>query len=198
MAGRKAEVIRKTKETDIKLTVDLDLKGIKPEISTGVPFFDHMLYSMSYHGGFFLKIDAAGDIEVDPHHLVEDTGLVLGEAFRQAAEKGGPLSRFGHFIVPMDDSLSEVTVDACGRPYLVYRAEYPQQLAGNFDLSLVKEFMKAFSDRAGLNLHAECRYGENGHHMVEALFKALGKALGHAYALSGSIEELSTKGTLSK
>jgi len=153
---------------------------------------------MAFHGGFYLKIDASGDIDVDPHHLVEDTGLVLGDAFRKAAKTGPALARFGHFLVPMDDSLSEATIDASGRPYLVYKADYPQNNAGNFDIFLLKEFLKAFSDRGGITLHAECRYGENSHHMAEALFKAIGKALGQAYKPAKGERVLSTKGTLSK
>lgn len=197
MESRQSEITRTTKETDIKISLNLD-SSEAPEISTSVPFFDHILYSMAFHGGFFLKIDATGDIDVDPHHLVEDTGLVLGDAFKEAASKGPALARFGHFIVPMDDSLSEATVDASGRPYLVYRAEYPQSTVGTFDIFLIKEFLKAFTDRAGLTLHAECRYGENSHHMVESLFKAAGKALGRAYRPSSDDKVLSTKGTLSK
>lgn len=197
MEQRKAEVERNTKETKIKINLNLDSADI-PVINTGLPFFEHILYSMSFHGGFFLKIEASGDIEVDPHHLVEDTGLVLGDAFKAAAQTGGPLCRFGHFIIPMDDSLAEVTIDACGRPYLVYKADYPQPNAGDFDIFLLKEFLKAFSDRAELNLHAECRYGENSHHMAEAVFKALGRALGQAYKKSDDNQTKSTKGTLSK
>jgi imidazoleglycerol-phosphate dehydratase len=197
MEPRKAELERKTKETNIRISLNLDSTAT-PEINTSLPFFDHILYSMSFHGGFFLKIDATGDIEVDPHHLVEDTGLVLGDAFKTAADIGGPLCRFGHFIIPMDDSLAEVTIDACGRPYLVYRADYPQDKAGNFEVFLLKEFLKAFSDRAGLNLHAECRYGENSHHMAEAIFKAMGRALGQAYKRAVGDKILSTKGSLSK
>ena len=195
MAGRKAEVVRKTKETDISIIVDPD-SNAEPEISTSLPFFDHILYSMAFHGGFFLKIEASGDIDVDPHHLVEDTGLVLGDAFKKAAAAGPSLCRFGHFIVPMDDSLSEVTLDAAGRPYLVYRADYPQSRAGNFDVFLLRDFLKSFSDRAGLTLHAECRYGENSHHMAESLFKALGKALGQAYRPADDGKIRSTKGSL--
>ncbi|MDC7228218.1 MAG: imidazoleglycerol-phosphate dehydratase HisB [Spirochaetales bacterium] len=197
MEPRKAEITRNTKETRINIKLDLD-SSEKPEINTGLPFFDHILYSMSFHGGFFLRVDASGDIEVDPHHLVEDTGLVLGDAFKSAAEKGEALVRFGHAIIPMDDSLAEATIDACGRPFLVYRAEYPQENAGTFYVFLLKEFLKAFSDRAGLNLHLECRYGENSHHMAEALFKSMGKALGQAYKQASNGEVLSTKGTLSK
>ena len=124
-------------------------------------------------------------IDVDPHHLVEDIGLVLGDAFAEIRKAGGPQKRFGHFIIPMDEALSEVTIDAAGRPYLVYKAEYPQERAGNFDLSLIREFLLALSTRGGMNIHADCRYGENSHHMAEALFKALGKALGQAFFLGG-------------
>ena len=195
MAGRKAEIARKTRETDIKITIDLDSR-VEPQIHTSLPFLNHILYSMAFHGGFYLKIDASGDIEVDPHHLIEDTGLVLGSAFSEAASKGPSIARFGHYIIPMDDSLSEVTVDASGRPYLVYRADYPQPNAGTFDIFLLKDFLKAFSDRGGITLHAECRYGENSHHMAESLFKALGKALGQAYKPAENNEIRSTKGLL--
>lgn len=195
MAERKSEIIRKTKETDIRLELNLG-SSVIPQISTGLPFFDHILYSMAFHGGFFLRIEATGDIDVDPHHLVEDTGLVFGEALKQAAEKSTAINRFGHFIIPMDASLSEATIDVCGRPNLVYRADYPQTHAGDFDISLIREFLKALTDRAGMTLHAECRYGENSHHMVEALFKAIGKSIGQAYTPhEGGI--LSTKGSLS-
>ena len=197
MDERKAVESRKTKETSIEVTINLDSRSV-PEINTSLPFFDHILYSMAFHGGFYLKIDASGDIDVDPHHLVEDTGLVLGSAMKKAAEQGPAVARFGHFIVPMDDALSEVTIDACGRPYFVYRADYPQPAAGSFDISLLREFLKALSDRAGLNLHAECRYGENSHHMAEALFKALGRSLGQAYKINDEGAVRSTKGTLSK
>lgn len=196
MAERKAELKRTTKETDISVEINLDSSS-EPQISTGLPFFDHILFSMSFHGGFSLKISAKGDIEVDPHHLVEDTGLVMGDVLKAAGAAGGATARFGHFIVPMDDSLAEVTLDACGRPYLVYRADYPQPKAGDFDIFLIKEFLKALSDRGGLNLHAECRYGENSHHMAEALFKALGKAVAQAYRLIDGETVRSTKGTLS-
>ncbi len=195
MEQRTAKVDRKTKETDISIELNLDSKDL-PEIQTSLPFFDHILYSMSFHGGFYLKINASGDIEVDPHHLVEDVGLVLGEALKKAAEAGAAINRFGHFIIPMDDSLSEVTIDAGGRPYLVYKADYPQPKAGDFDIFLIKEFLKALSDRAGMNLHAECRYGENSHHMAEALFKAFGKSISKAYSPVSDKQIRSTKGTL--
>jgi len=187
---------RKTKETQIVLTLDLDTKDA-PKIHTGVPFFDHMLTAFSFHGGFSLEVDAQGDLDVDAHHLVEDTGLVLGEAFKKAQEARGGVVRYGHSVIPMDEALSEVIVDACGRAYWVYEAAFPQSHAGTFDLSLVREFLIAFTNRAQVNLHAHCRYGANGHHMVEALFKALGKALAQAYApREGGNAAMSTKGVI--
>ncbi|MBT3273917.1 MAG: imidazoleglycerol-phosphate dehydratase HisB, partial [Spirochaetales bacterium] len=132
---------------------------------------------------------------VDPHHLVEDTGLVLGEALSKTTKALGTIHRYGHAVVPMDDALSEVTVDACGRPYLEYRAVYPQNRSGDFDMWLIREFLLALANRGGLNLHASCRYGENSHHMAEALFKALGIALRESFAVSdGPVR--STKGIL--
>ena len=192
----RATIERKTKETQIQLTLDLDRRDA-PKVSTGLPFFDHMLTAFAFHGGFALEINATGDLEVDPHHLVEDTGLVLGDAFKKAQEARGGVARYGHSIIPMDEALSEVTIDACGRAYWVYTAEFPQTHAGTFDLSLVREFIIAFANRAQVNLHAQCRYGINGHHMVEALFKALGKAVAQAYATrDGGAAAMSTKGVL--
>jgi imidazoleglycerol-phosphate dehydratase len=192
----RATVERQTKETKISLTIDLT-KAETPKVSTGVPFFDHLLHAMAFHGGFFLEIRASGDLEVDPHHLVEDTGLVLGEALRKAQDTLGGVARYGHSVIPMDEALSEVTIDACGRPAWVYTADFPQTHAGTFDLSLVREFLIALANRAQINLHAHCRYGANGHHMVEALFKALGRALAQAYTpKAGGTAAMSTKGVI--
>ncbi len=191
--NRKAEITRKTKETDIRVLVDLD-SNKEPEIDIELPFFTHILYSMAFHGGFYMEIKGRGDIDVDPHHLVEDIGLVLGNAFSEIRMSSGPQKRFGHFIIPMDEALSEVTIDAAGRPYLVYKGEYPQEHAGNFDLSLIREFLLALANRGGMNIHAICKYGENGHHMAEALFKALGKAMGQAFSPASGKAPLSTKG----
>jgi len=189
-----ARVERSTKETKIVLEIDW-ARNEPPQISTGVPFFDHMLTACAFHGGFFLKVAAEGDLAVDPHHLVEDTGIVLGQALRQTQTSLGATARFGHAVIPMDEALAEVTIDACGRAYWVYQAEYPQTHAGAFDLSLVREFWIGLANQAAINLHGTVRYGTNGHHMAEALFKALGKALAQAYApRKGQI--LSTKGTL--
>ncbi len=188
-------VKRKTKETDISVSIDMkDNSSI--DIKTESPFLSHMLNEFSFHGGFSLIIKASGDMDVDPHHLVEDAGLVIGQVFSQLAEKTGPVCRYGHSVIPMDDALSEVTIDACGRPYLVYNVEYPQNYAGDFDLSLIREFMLAFANSAKINLHCQSRYGVNGHHIAESLFKALGKAAAVAYKKAGTGSPLSTKGQL--
>ena len=194
MASRKIEITRKTKETDISLSLDLDGGTIK--IATGVPFFDHLLTAMTFHGNIGIDLNAKGDIEVDPHHLVEDTGLVLGTALKKTIETYGPITRFSNSIIPMDEALSEITLDVCGRPYLVYKAEYPQEYSGKFQMALLKEFFAAISNAAGMAVHAECRYGDNSHHMAESLFKALGKALKHSFTRINSEQVMSTKGKL--
>jgi imidazoleglycerol-phosphate dehydratase len=187
---------RETKETSIHLELDIH-KGPAVSVNTGLPFFDHMLNAMAFHGGFTLNIEAKGDIEVDPHHLIEDTGLVLGDALMQCFEETGAVKRYGSSVIPMDDSLSEVVIDVCRRPYLVLQADWPQESAGNFDFFLIKEFLQALANRAGLNIHALCRYGDNSHHMAEALFKALGRALFAAYCpVEGKSEGMSTKGMI--
>lgn len=187
---------RKTKETEIVVSLR-EAPEASPElaIDTSVPFFNHMLQAMLFHGGFGGSIKGRGDVEVDPHHLVEDVGLVLGDALLELQERRGAVSRFGHAVVPMDDAIAEVAVDACKRPYLVYNASFPQTHAGTFDVGLAKEFFQGLVSRARINLHMEVRYGENSHHMVEALFKACGRALQSAYvAAPGGIP--STKGSL--
>lgn len=194
MASRKVEITRKTKETDISLT--LDLNGGSIQIATGIPFFDHMLTALAFHGNIGIDLQANGDIEVDPHHLIEDTGLVLGSALRETVDNYGAITRFSHSIIPMDEALSEITIDVCGRPYLVYKAEYPQEYSGQFQMALLKEFFAALANSAGMALHAECRYGENSHHMAESLFKALGKALKSSFTLTKSKIVMSTKGKL--
>ncbi len=195
MKPRKHSLKRETKETNISLTVSLD-EAEPVAIDTGVPFFDHLLTAMSFHGGFSLSLKATGDLSVDAHHLVEDSGLVLGDALLAltAAEPG--ITRFGHAVIPMDEALSEVSVDVCGRPACVYRAEFPQPLVGAFDTSLLREFLLALAQRAKISLHAAVREGENSHHMAECLFKALGKALAAAYAPGHGRASVSTKGTI--
>lgn len=194
MASRKIEITRKTKETDISLSLDLD--GGSIQISTGIPFFDHLLTAMTFHGNIGIDLSAKGDLQVDPHHLVEDTGLVLGSALRQTVDNYGAITRFAHTTIPMDEALSEITLDVCGRPYLVYKADYPQEYSGQFQMALLKEFFTALSNAAGMAVHAECRYGENSHHMAESLFKALGKALKRSFTLTNSKKVMSTKGKL--
>lgn len=177
---RSARSTRTTRETSITIHYSPD-DAREPAIATNVPFFDHMLTAMAFHGRMGLVVEATGDLEVDPHHLVEDTGLVLGDVLREVADLE-PTERFGNAVVPMDDACGEATVDLGGRPYLVYRAEYPQPYAGAFDLSLLREFFNAFAIRAKANIHLDARYGLNGHHMAEALFKALGMAIRTAVA----------------
>ncbi len=195
--SRRSEVERNTKETRIRVVVDLEDAG-EPSISTGIPFFDHMLTAMAFHGGIGLEVAAGGDLEVDPHHVVEDTGIVLGSCLEQIFREGSAIRRFGHAVIPMDEALSEATVDVCGRPTLAYRAEYPQDYAGDFAIWLFREFFSGLSMGARLALHLECRYGENAHHMVEALFKALGRALAQAFepAAGPTGTEMSTKGMI--
>jgi imidazoleglycerol-phosphate dehydratase len=193
MATRRTQISRKTAETDITLTLDPDA-AVPGGIRTGVPFFDHLLLSMSFHGRLGLAVDAKGDLEVDPHHLVEDVGLVLGQAFAGVMEKTGHLARFGHAVIPMDEALAEASVDVCGRPTLSWIAAFPHPYAGAFDLSLLREFLTGFAAQARLSLHLEVRRGENSHHMAEAAFKALGKALQAAYAPSPL--EMSSKGRI--
>lgn len=187
---------RETKETSIHLELDMH-NGPSVELNTGLPFFDHMLNAMAFHGGFTLNVEARGDIEVDPHHLIEDTGLVLGDALMKTFEETGAVNRYGHSVIPMDDALSEVIIDVCRRPFLVLNADWPQESAGNFDYFLIKEFLQALANRGGLNIHALCRYGENSHHMAEALFKALGRSLFEAFQRVNSGEKsMSTKGII--
>jgi len=193
VASRKVKIERKTRETEIVLTLDPDTVS-PPAISTGIPFFDHMLTSMSFHGRFSLSVEGKGDIDVDPHHLVEDVGLVLGQALLTVFEKTGSVARFGHAVVPMDEALSEVTIDVCGRPTLALHASFPQAAAGTFDFSLLREFFGGLSSQARISLHVEIRRGENSHHMAESAFKALGKALKQAYAPEST--EMSSKGRI--
>jgi imidazoleglycerol-phosphate dehydratase len=203
--SRSASYARKTNETDIAVEVR-PARREAIRVETGVPFFSHVLQAMAFHGGFGVEIRAKGDLEVDEHHLVEDTGIVLGEALRRLVEQHGPVARFGHAVIPMDDALAEVAIDVCGRPYLVYSAQFPQERVGSFQVALLREFLGALANRAGINVHARVHYGENSHHMAEAMFKALGVALGRAYSPRGTAEEsgvtagggMSTKGTIAR
>lgn len=184
---------RKTGETDIFVRLDLD--GGKAEISTGIGFFDHMLTAFAVHGGFGLTVKATGDLNVDGHHTVEDTGIVLGKAFAEALGDRSGIARFGSFFIPMDESLAFVSVDISGRPLLVFRAQFQQERIGDYDSCLTEEFFRAFAVNAGITLHASVEYGTNAHHETEALYKALAHAMRLAAAPSGR-GPLSTKGTL--
>ena len=183
---------RKTKETDIQATLCLD--GGEVRVDTGIGFFDHMLEAFAVHGGFGLTLRAEGDLRVDGHHTVEDTGIVLGKALAEAlADKGG-IARFGSFYVPMDEALAFAAVDVSGRPYLVFDAAFREERIGDYDSCLTGEFFRAFAVNAGLTLHLKAVYGENAHHVTEALFKAAAPALRLAVLPKEGI--LSTKGAL--
>lgn len=173
---RVATVLRKTAETDIALTLGVDGRGVS-EIDTGVPFFDHMLTLFAKHGLFDLKVKAKGDVEVDYHHTVEDVGLVLGQAFKEALGDKVGIKRYGFFLLPMDESLARIAVDVGGRPHLVYEANAPTMFVRDFNIILVKEFCRAFSNALGANLHVQLIYGEEPHHVAEAIFKCLARAL---------------------
>ena len=194
--GATAEVERKTNETAIRVGLNLSGSG-QSEISTGIPFFDHMLTLLAVHGFFDLEVKAKGDLEVDFHHTVEDVGLVLGDAFDQALGNRKGIKRFGHAVTPMDDALTAVTVDLSKRPFLAYHVPVVTNSATGFNLSLAKEFMRAFVNRGGLNLHVNVSYGENEHHIIESMFKALGRALDQAVARDERIKDVrSSKGAL--
>ena len=193
---RVAEVERKTKETAIQVSLNLNGSG-KSEISTGIPFFDHMLTLFTVHGFFDLGVKAKGDLEVDYHHTVEDVGIVLGDAFDQALGNRKGIKRFGHAATPMDDALTTVTVDLSKRPFLVYNLPSFTSSGVGFGVSLAKEFFRAFVSRGGLNLHINVAYGENEHHIIESMFKSLGRALEQATATDARIKDVrSSKGTL--
>ena len=193
---RTSEVDRKTKETAINIKLNLDGKG-RHEISTGIPFFDHMLTLFAVHGFFDLYISAKGDIEVDFHHTVEDVGLVLGDAVDRALGDRRGIKRYGSSVTPMDDALASVAIDLSKRPYLVFNISNLKTTGGKFDFSLAKEFFRAFSTMGGMNLHINVSYGENEHHIIESIFKAVGRALDQAASFDERITEVrSTKGTL--
>lgn len=194
--NRTAHITRKTKETDIDLTFNIDGTG-KNEIKTGIGFFDHMLTGFSKHGFFDLTLSVKGDLEVDGHHTVEDTGIVLGAAIKKALGDKEGIKRYGSFLLPMDDALCLCAIDLCGRPYLSCDCAFPVERVGDLDTELVREFFYAVSYSAGMNLHLKMPDGNNAHHMIEAMFKAFGKALDEATALDPRIEGvLSTKGAL--
>ncbi|MCI9414673.1 MAG: imidazoleglycerol-phosphate dehydratase HisB [Clostridiales bacterium] len=190
---RTGECRRKTKETEISASLRLD--GGPVEVYTGIGFFDHMLEAFAVHAGFGLKLQAAGDLQVDGHHTVEDTGIVLGCALQKALGDKGGIARFGSFYLPMDESLAFAAVDVSGRPFLVFDARFREERVGEYDTCLTPEFFRALAFNAGITLHMRVEYGDNAHHMIEALYKAAGHALRLAvHPRTGGV--LSTKGTL--
>lgn len=194
---RKAKVERKTSETEVKINLNLDGEG-KYSIDTSIPFLDHMLSLMCKHGLFDLNIKAKGDLEVDDHHTVEDVGIVLGKAFKQAIGDKKGISRYGEASVPMDEALASVSLDISGRPYLIYKVELnKKRKIKNFDADLIEDFLQAFVSNSGITLHVSSPYGRNAHHIIEAIFKALGRALRQAVAIDPRVKGVpSTKKSL--
>ncbi|EOQ37865.1 imidazoleglycerol-phosphate dehydratase HisB [Butyricicoccus pullicaecorum] len=190
---RQATICRETKETQIALY--LNLEGGERKIETGIGFFDHMLNSFAVHGGFGLILKCTGDLEVDGHHTVEDVGIALGQALARILGDRAGIARFGSSYVPMDEALGFCALDISGRPYLVYDAPMPQPMCGQYDTCLTVEFMRAFATHAGITLHLKSMYGDNAHHITEALYKALARALRQAVTETGG-EVLSAKGVL--
>ena len=194
--SRSATIKRQTKETQIEIELELDGKG-QLDIATSVPFMDHMLTHVAKHGFFDLQVKASGDIEIDDHHTVEDLGICLGEVFRKALGDKAGIRRFGRGTMPMHEALASVIIDFSGRPFLVYNVALPKAKVGNFDTELVEEFFVAFCNHSGANLHVNLAYGDNLHHIIEAIFKAFGRALDEASSYDPRIEGvLSTKGKL--
>lgn len=194
--ARTAELARKTKETDIHISLNLDGTG-KSEIATGIGFFNHMLEGFARHGFFDITLSCKGDLEVDGHHTVEDCGIVLGTAIKEALGDKKGMKRYGSFILPMDDALALCAIDLCGRPYFDYQCEFQAERIGGLDTGLIREFFYAVSYSSGMNLHIRMLAGVNAHHMAEAMFKAFAKALDMAVSEDVRITDvLSTKGSL--
>lgn len=190
---RTAEIKRKTKETDISVALDLD--GGNVNIRTGIGFFDHMLTAFAVHGGFGLEVFVEGDLDVDTHHTVEDTGIALGAAFKKALGDMGGINRYGSFYIPMDESLALCALDISNRPFLVFNAEFKEERCGEYETCCTEEFFRAFAVNARITLHLNVLYGSNSHHEIEALFKAFAHAMKIAVAPFGG-GVLSTKGVL--
>ncbi|HSP23694.1 MAG TPA: imidazoleglycerol-phosphate dehydratase HisB [Saliniramus sp.] len=195
--SRQASIERNTAETRISLSLDLDGTG-RIDIATGVGFFDHMLELLARHALFDLTVKVEGDLHVDQHHSVEDTGIALGQAFREALGDKAGINRYADMHMPMDETLTRVAIDISGRPFLVFRASFPTEKIGNFDTELVREWFQAFAINAGVTLHVETLYGENSHHIAESCFKGLARVLRHAVTVDpregGRVP--STKGAL--
>ena len=193
---RQGSILRETKETGIETSIVLDGKGTA-DVQTGVGFFDHMLTLLARHGLFDITVRCKGDIEVDAHHSVEDVGICLGQAIKQALGDKAGIKRYGTFFVPMDEALVRVSLDVSGRPYLVFDAEFTASACGMFDTQLTEEFFRSVAMEGGLTLHMKVLYGKNDHHKIEALFKAFARALDVATAMDGRFDDIpSTKGVL--
>ena len=195
--SRTAEIARQTKETDIKVKINLDGKGVN-NIDTGIGFFDHMLTALSKHSGIDMDIVCKGDLKVDAHHSVEDVGIVLGQAFNQAIGDKAGIRRYGSASIPMDEALGTASLDISGRAYLVFDCQFSGDMCGEMDTQLFEEFFRSFAFNAGITLHIACPYGANDHHKAEAMFKALARALRQATEIDPRFEGeiVSTKGSL--
>lgn len=191
---RTSTIERNTKETQIKIELNLD--GGDVEVSTGLGFFDHMLTAFGVHGAFGLSVQVNGDLEVDTHHTVEDTGIALGKAFKDALGDMSGIERYGTFSIPMDESLAQVSLDISNRPFLVFNAEFAQERCGDYETCCTEEFWRAFAVNAGITLHINVPYGTNAHHQIEAIFKAVAHALKIAVSKNADGSVLSTKGVL--
>ena len=194
--ARKSEIKRETKETNISLSLNVDGSGIY-DISTPVPFLNHMLELMTRHGLFDLKNEATGDVEIDFHHTVEDVGICLGQVIKEALGDKTGIRRYGNAVVPMDEALAEASLDISGRPHLTFNADIPGEKAGNFDVELAEEFFQALVSNGGITLHIDLKRGSNAHHCLEAVFKAFGRALDAATSIDDRVKGVpSTKGRL--
>jgi imidazoleglycerol-phosphate dehydratase len=194
--ARQGKISRKTKETEIAAVWNLDGTG-EAQINTGVPFFDHMLDQIARHGLNDLYVRTAGDIEIDAHHTVEDTGIAMGQALREALGAAKGIRRYGSSYIPFDETLTFAAVDVSGRPFLHFEATFPREKVGSFDTELVQEFFRALAFNAGITLHLKVHYGQNAHHMIEGLFKAFARALYDATTLDPRVTDVpSTKGSL--
>ena len=193
--AREASIERNTKETQIRLKLNIDGTG-RSDINTGIGFFDHMLVAFGVHGGFGLKINASGDLQVDTHHTVEDTGIALGRAFKEALGDMSGIERYGSFSIPMDEALANCVLDISNRPFLVFNANFEQEKCGDYENCMTEEFFRAFAMNAGITLHIDVPYGTNSHHKIEAIFKAVAHALKVAVKQNENGAVLSTKGVL--
>lgn len=191
---RTSNIERNTKET--KINIELNLDGGDVDISTGIGFFDHMLTAFGVHGGFGLRVEVEGDLDVDTHHTAEDTGIVLGKAFKQALGDMSGIQRYGSINIPMDESLALVSLDISNRPFLVFNAKFEQELCGDYETCVTEEFWRAFAMNSGITLHINVPYGTNAHHQIEAIFKAVAHALKIAVTKNSDGAVLSTKGVL--